>query len=311
MDPNVSDGISLTVYSLDSMYHHTRLIIRNWGLFSQTFILGRGVCQRCPLSCHLFNIISQIIVYYLQACGHFIWWMFLGDLSSMYADGIALILPSLQQIPGVLRDLEVCGQYTGLRLNVDKTVVYSQKATHNYKFHGVLVTSNPVKYLGTFLGVAEAMEKLNFEVAISKMRYMANKWRKRPLSLFAQVLVFKTMIISQITHVLNTVFILSKQLDFLQNFANEFLWQGKNKLLPDLCQNPVELRGLNYVHIKNFVHKLRAKWMTRLWLDACASWSALIWPDLSKIIPLEVVPRMTGCSEKLFNQLMPFYSAVV
>ncbi len=167
------------------IYHHTRSKIRNLGWFLQTFTLGRGVCQGYPLSCHLFSIVSQIIVYYLQAYGHFLWWTLLGDLSSLYADDIALILLSLQQILYVLRDLQVCGQYTGLRLNINKTMVYSWKAIKDYKIHGVLVTSNPVKYLGTFLGKVEAMEKLNIETAISKMRYTTSKWRKRPLSLFA------------------------------------------------------------------------------------------------------------------------------
>ena len=99
---------------------------------------------------------SQITVYYIQACGHFLWWTLLGDPSSLYADDIALILSSLNQVPSVLSDLQVCGQYTGLKLNLSKTVAYSQKATKDYKFHGVLVTSNPVKYLGTYLGEAES-----------------------------------------------------------------------------------------------------------------------------------------------------------
>ncbi len=64
-------------------------------------------------------------MYYLQACGHFLWWTLLGDPSSLYADDIALILSSLDQITGILRDLQVCGQYTGLKLNLSKTVVYS------------------------------------------------------------------------------------------------------------------------------------------------------------------------------------------
>ena len=119
------------------------------------------------------------------------------------------------------------------------------------------------------------------------------------------------MILSQVTHVLNTVFIYGKQLDFLQNFVNHFLWHGKNKLLPDLCQNPVELGGLNHMHIKHFVHKLRAKWMTHLSLDIGSSWSAFIWPGLIQLILLEVLPGMTGCSDKLLGQLMPFYAAVI
>ncbi len=78
--------------------------IQNFSGISSSFMLGRGVCQGCPLLCHLFNLVGQVTIYYLQACGHFLWWTLTGDPNSLYTDDIALISESLDQVPGILRD---------------------------------------------------------------------------------------------------------------------------------------------------------------------------------------------------------------
>ena len=112
--------------------------------------------QGCPLSCHLFNLVSQITIYYLQSCGHFLWWTFVGDPNNLYADDIALIIETLAGVPGILRDLLTCSEYTGLYLNLQKTVVYDRTCIQDYQFHGVT--------------------DLNLSHAINKMRITANKW---------------------------------------------------------------------------------------------------------------------------------------
>ncbi len=66
-----------------SVVHH-----KNW--LSNTLTLLQGVRQGCPLSCHLFNFIGQVLIYSLYDYGYFKWWMFCGDPCSLYADDIAL-----------------------------------------------------------------------------------------------------------------------------------------------------------------------------------------------------------------------------
>ncbi len=130
--------------------------VQNNGWILACFTLGRGVRQGCPLSCHLFNLVSQITIYYLQSCGHFLWWTFVGDPNNLYADDIALIIETLAGVPGILRDLLTCSEYTGLYLNLQKTVVYDRTCIQDYQFHGVT--------------------DLNLSHAINKMRITANKW---------------------------------------------------------------------------------------------------------------------------------------
>ncbi len=73
--------------------------------------------------------------------------------------------------------------------------------------------------------------------------------------------MFKTMIFSICTHVLNTVFISNTHLDSLQTIANEFLWQGKNKVSQNICCNSPSWGDLSQLHVKHFVHSLRMKWL--------------------------------------------------
>ncbi len=124
------------------LYTEASSKIRNCGWMSSCFKLGRGVWQGCPLSCHLFNLVRQVTVYYLQACSHFLWCTLTGDPNSLYADDIALISESLEQIPAILSDLQKCGEFTGLQLNLKKTVVYSSSCTQDYQYHGITVTGN-------------------------------------------------------------------------------------------------------------------------------------------------------------------------
>ena len=96
------------------MYTHTTFMVRNNSLFSETFRLGHGVCQGCPLLCHLFNLVGQVTVYYLQTMGIFTWWCFESDPSSLYANDMALVLEGLDMLPKALELIQYCRWFTGL-----------------------------------------------------------------------------------------------------------------------------------------------------------------------------------------------------
>ncbi len=46
-------------------------MVWNKGWLLSRFSLGRGIRQGCPLSCYLFNLVGQVMVYYLQSIGIF------------------------------------------------------------------------------------------------------------------------------------------------------------------------------------------------------------------------------------------------
>ncbi len=119
--------------------------MRNRGWFSAKLLLGRGVHQGCPISCHLFNFVSQVTIYFLASSSVFIWWTFVGDPASLYADDVAIVMKDLTQLGVIIKLIQECGRYTGLQLNLDKTVVYSPQIEEPVVMHGVQITNNPMK----------------------------------------------------------------------------------------------------------------------------------------------------------------------
>ena len=72
------------------MYNNVSSVVRYQNWLTAPFPLGQGVRQGCPLSYHLFNLVGQVLIYYLQDIGEFHWWKYSGDLYSLYADDTAI-----------------------------------------------------------------------------------------------------------------------------------------------------------------------------------------------------------------------------
>ncbi len=146
----------------------------NW--LSKHFFLRHGVRQGCPLSCHLFNLVGQVVVFYLQSQGIFAWWTFQSDPSSLYADDITLILENIDVVPKVIRLIQMYGKFTGLQLNVHKTVGYMPHLMTPRTVAGVKISSDLVKYLGVFIR-RDVAEDRNFNSILDKMKNVAKRWR--------------------------------------------------------------------------------------------------------------------------------------
>ena len=140
----------------------------------------------------------------------------------MFVDDVAILVKK-SQLNQVLGCIKECGAYTGLNLNLSKTVIFDLNLTQVDVFPDVVVTNEPVKYLGAYLGLGSKVEQMNFDIIFSKMKAKISRWRYRVISLEARVLVIKTLIFSCCTHILNVTYILSKHLEQIKHLLNKFL----------------------------------------------------------------------------------------
>ena len=144
------------------IYTRAISVVRHKNWLTDKISLGCGVHQGCPLSCHLFNLVGQVLIYSLRDHGLFSWWMKLGHPSSQYADDIVLLIMDVHSLPKIIKHISYVGSFTGLSLNLEKTIVFNHKINGKHIIHGITMSNTPVKYLGAFLGQGD-LSKLNFE----------------------------------------------------------------------------------------------------------------------------------------------------
>ncbi len=209
----------------------------------------------------------------------------------------------------VLHYLSLCGKYTGLSLNLSKTIAFDPFGCVDNSL-GIQVTNKPVKYLGTYLSMDPTVEQLNFEVIKSKMKSKINHWKNKVVSLQGCILVIKVLIFSYCTHILNTTYIASKHLDQIQHMLNEFLWHDNKVSQQIFCQD-FAAGGLRMLCVWDSVLKLRIKWFRHLWNDKGQSWSAFVWPQVLSVIPGPLMPGMSFVSDAWIQNLDPFYQDII
>ena len=139
---------------------------RNW--LTPVFELNCGVRQGCPISYHLFNLVGLVLVYSLRHAGYFAWWTFPSDPCSIYADDDTLFVPNVQQLTGVVLHIQSLTKFTGLSLNLDKTVIFNPSIPQSICYKGMQMQNTPMKYLGTFVGSGD-LSHLNFDLTLKKV----------------------------------------------------------------------------------------------------------------------------------------------
>ncbi len=151
-----------------------------------------------------------------------------GDPVSLYADDVVIVMRDLSQLKLITELIQQCGKYMGLTHNLQKTVMFSQTLQGDTQLHGVPIMSEPVKYLGAYLGDSSAAENKNFEHIVVKFKQIAKRWRECKLTIPARITVLKCMILSVAIHILSTTHNSSEQLQILQKMCNDFVWHGQN-----------------------------------------------------------------------------------
>ncbi len=292
------------------LYTHAISVVKYNNWLTEPFNLLCRVHQGCHLSCHLFNLVGQVLIFSLRDFGYFEWWHFMNDPCSLYADDTAIFLSNLAQMKPVLDHIALMGSFTGLRLNLEKTIAFDLSTVHKLLVSGICVCNAPVKYLGAFLGLGD-LSHLNFEQPLKKARAVIGRWLKHSLTLDARILVIKTFIFSVFVHILNTVSVSSTQMDIMQKMVTDFLWRGRSRVKLSTMMADYACGGLKMLHVRNVVHALRVKWMQHFSLDMGLTWSRLAWPAVTCRIPPELFQGLCHVLESALCGLDQFYSSML
>ena len=277
--PNIQSWIKLLNTDISAS-------VQQSGHLSDFFNIERGCRQGDPISPYLFILCGQIL-YLMIECNVHIKGITIGQHDfklTQFADDTSIFLDGSQEaLQAALNILEVFGNYSGLRMNRDKTrVVWIGKRRHS---KDKLITRPMLQWGDTqfdLLGLRFTVDlnnmiDINYDKYITQSKDIINHWNKRYLTPLGKITVIKTFIISKFIHVASIIPSPKKEkLKDLERMILNFLWDNKPaKVKLKQITQPYQNGGLQMINITSFFQALKISWIRRLLRSSDSPWSKL------------------------------------
>ena len=247
---------------------------------SSWFNVYRGVRQGCPLSCLLFILVAEILAQKVRNKEE-IKGIQVGDIENkinQFADDTACTLKNEESICFLFALIEQYTMYSGLRLNVGKTILiwlgpWRNKTGSQFNLQ---VEKGSFNNLGVHIGRdVEASIENNFNDKVTKMKRQFNIWSGRNLTIFGKILISKTFGISNLVYSMTMTNTPTYVLENAQKEINKFIWNNKPaKIRHSTLIGKCEWGGAKSVDIKIMMQALLIVWVSRLWFQS--NWNSVI-----------------------------------
>ena len=249
--------------------------ISNNGFTSRYFELQRGVRQGDPLSPYLFLLVIEI----LSSCirqNKKIKGISVGEKSYgvlQYADDMNGVMADILSAKEFLKVVSEYGQFSGLKLNKEKTEGMWLGKARNCKSQplGISWPTRPLKVLGVYVSYEEEeCNRLNFGEKIAKCEKVLNEWKARNLTIIGRILIIKTFIVSQFLYVSSIICMPEYVANQVNKMIISFIWKGKkSKLSRSIVYKSKANGGLGVPNIKCMISVSNIKWFRRYLNGEC------------------------------------------
>ena len=206
------------------------------GKLSPKITIGRGCRQGDPISSYLFLLAAEILSLLIKQSQDIRGFKINGIEFKLtqFADDTTLILdgsqPSLQ---AALNILEIYGNYSGLKMNKEKTkVTWIGKKRLSREKLNVSVKLDWGSTEFTLLGLDFStdlikMEEINYTKIYEKMNGEINKCKNRKLKPFGKISIIKSNILSKGIHIMTCLPTPETLLSKVNSLLYSFLWNNK------------------------------------------------------------------------------------
>ena len=170
--------------------------------------MRKGIRQGCPVSGMLFIIATEILATQIKQNHTLIKSIPLKDgyyctPFLQYADDATLPLDGYQSLNNALSVINEFGDFSGLRLNMDKTEAIILGPLVNVEKPddlNIKINNYYVKYLGIHVGSnLDMCYKLHWGKKVKSIELLLNTWKQRYLSIKGKIVLLKTLAISKVT----------------------------------------------------------------------------------------------------------------
>ncbi|XP_041436080.1 uncharacterized protein fam189a2.S isoform X1 [Xenopus laevis] len=241
------------------LYAHPRAKVLVNGQISDSIYLGRGTRQGCPLSPLLFALAIEPLAIRIRA-NEDIQGLCVGNLIekiSLYADDMLVYLAnSGAALENLLATISEFGQYSGLKINRTKSVVFpidplppdspdtllQLKVVNSFKYLGIVIHKDLNRYV-----------QLNLDPVVQTLTNKVAVWQDLPLSLPGKINMFKMIFLPKFLYTLHNSPITPRAHWFtrLDKIIRNFLWAGEHPRLNfRVLQAPASGGGLALPNLK-------------------------------------------------------------
>ena len=271
-------GFGKSVISwVNLFFKDAKLAVNQGGNLSPFFNIGRGCRQGDSLSPYLFILCAEILAIKIRNNKN-IKGIKIDNIEyklSQYADDTSAFLDGSQQsLNETLSELSHYAEYSGLKVNFDKTQVVwigrNKYSTETIKTKWKLTWGiTHFKLLGIHFDIdLDKVININYNDKISKIETLIKIWNRRYLTPIGKITVVKTLLIP----ILNHLFMSLPNpppctIKSINNLFYSFIWQGPSKIKQSVLVQEYSRGGLKMININAFIAALKVTWIRRLILN--------------------------------------------
>ena len=187
---------------------------------------------------------------------------------SQYADDTTCILGNTESIQVIMKILKDFEQVSGLRANLDKTLLIwlGPWKTKTTRFGPFTHSNGNFTLLGLNVGYDKAESlKHNFRGKLEKLIKRQNMWSSRNLTIIGKILVAKTLGISNIVYSLSNDSCPKDMIAKIQEEVSRFIWNRKTaKIKHGTLISDITRGGLRAPDLKSIDKSLKLAWLGRM-----------------------------------------------
>jgi len=279
------------LHVIKTLYNGAESAVMNNGLTTKYFPLGKGCRQGDALSPYLFIIAIDPLIRMIKGeKGIQGIKTPAGNLKiTAYADDITIFAQDERDIIKVLRIITNFGNFSGLKLNEDKTEILKVGGLKDTQFKDERLkklTVSTIKITGVHFGNSansELAERLNFDPIVANIKRKLNEWNTRDLSILGRVLVVKAQAIGQLQYMANSICVPKNVTKEVKKLIYRFVWKGVDKIKRNNASKPLHKGGINLPMLDNIMAAAAVQWLKKRKCKPDRPWAKFMDADFRKI----------------------------
>jgi hypothetical protein len=260
------------VKAIQGCYSQAQSVVSINKFTSEPFDVKSGVRQGDPLSCLLFNVVIESLALHILQNKHVTG---ITDengrrhVLDLYADDMAVFLPSFRQYKDLLRAYNTYVRAMGSALNKHKTEIICALDTDNPPTYSEAKIVRTGRYLGTPIGPGSDLMAF-WENLHNNIKIRMARWATLFLSLRQRTAIAKTALESTLWYYVRVVLALAKDIEPIERTILKFVWDLPSEArLAGPIKNcdvyrPIEEGGLGLVRIESMRQSLGLYWIQKL-----------------------------------------------